>query len=139
MKRFLSSLLFCFFIILNTLSSSACSYSGYNGKYEHLLVTACVNVMGTRGYWFVGPNFKDSVIIPLEKDEQGRELFVYWENTDKPISIVVCQYSDLDNVYFYQDCFIVFAPPEEVYDLYEKRVCSRYYEYKNFTCFSTYV
>lgn len=124
MKLKISKLISLTLALVIAFSLSACAYAGYKGEYSHLVAVTRTNVMGTKGYWFVGPNFKDPLIKVLETDKQGRQIFAYLEDREQPLSIVICQKSSGGDAYFYPHCFISYELPEKYYDVYNGRFSS---------------
>lgn len=112
-------LLLCLFVI----NACGCFYLGYSGEYKGAYTVAYSSIPGTRGARFPGPGFNDPQILLLDEDSFGRGLYLYFEGTDDPLSVIILQKEDDKKAYFYpEDCFISFKLPDSVYDLYDKKL-----------------
>ena len=101
----------------------SCSYSGYKGEYPGAYTLVYTQVPDTRGARFLGPNYDDPQILLLETDSIGRALYLYLEDTEGPLSLVIVQKESEDTVYFYpEDSAISFRTPDRIYDLYDKKL-----------------
>lgn len=93
-------------------------YSGYKGDYQGAYTLVYTQVPDTRGALQWGPGFSDPQLLLLEKDSEGRGLYLYLEDTKGPLSIVILQKESDDKVYFYPEkSALSFKTPESIYDI----------------------
>jgi len=120
MRKDKKKLLPVFLVLITVFLSlfSGCSFNGYKGKYRAAYTAAINCIPNTRGYWCgEGPFFKDPVIYPLEKDEYGRTMYVYFEShwsSDfrETFHVLIVQKEDGDTAYYYpEDNFLSKAMP----------------------------
>ncbi len=122
-RALLKSCILVFLICLFLTFACGCSYSGYKGEYPGAYTLVYTQVPDTRGARFLGPNYDDPQIILLETDSQGRGLYLYLEDTEGPLSLVIVQRESEEMVYFYpEDSAISFRTPDRIYDLYERKL-----------------
>ena len=125
MKMKYSIKLLSLLLILSTLTVSVCGcgYLGYRGDHKGAYTLAYTQIPGTRGARNIGPGFDDASVIPLENDSYGRGLYIYFESTEGPLSILITQKESDEAVYFYPEkSALSFKTPTSLYDLYEKKV-----------------
>lgn len=92
-------------------------YAGYSGKYPYTYTEACYSLPFSSGRQVAISEQVDPVIDLIEEDRYGRKLFCYYEdqacnvyNSDNSwegryiLSLLICQKSDDENVYYYPDC-----------------------------------
>ena len=124
MRKDKKKLLPVFLVLITVFLSlfSGCSFNGYKGKYRAAYIAAINCIPNTRGYWCGegGPFFKDPVIYPIEKDEYGRTMYVYfeshWSDFTEPLHVLILQKEEGDTAYYYpEDCFLSkILPYEEI-------------------------
>lgn len=110
-------------IILCTASMllCGCSYSGYKSKYAGAYTLTYSQIPGTRGASQVLFAFRDPQIILLERDSQGRGLYLYLEDTEGPLSAVIVQGEHENKVFFYPEkCYISLKTPDRIFDSFNK-------------------
>lgn len=119
LKACILTVIICFLL----LSACSCSYSGYKGEHPGAYTLVYTQVPDTRGARFLGPNYDDPQILLLEADSEGRRLYLYLEDTEGPLSLVIVQKESEDSVYFYPEySAISFRTPDRIYNLYEKKL-----------------
>ena len=96
----------CFLTFIFALCLSGCSYR-YKGNHVDLYTVACTNLLHINGSYYVNPEvIQDPRIFELEKDEYGRVLFSYQENTTTA-HLLIMQKSENNRVYYYpEDCYL---------------------------------
>ena len=114
-KNKLFPIVFVFITVCVSLFSG-CFYGGYGGSYRGAYTTAYSCIPGARGLWFCGPFYEDSLIVPLEKDENGRTMYAYMEEKG-PLSVLIVQQETGDTAYYYpEDCFLSKKLPDVYYN-----------------------
>jgi len=99
------------------------SYNGYTGDYPGAYTLAYTQVPNVLGATRKTTRFRDPQILLLEFDSFGRGLYVYFESTDKPLSVLVVQKENEERVWFYPEkSTISFKTPDSVYDLWDKKL-----------------
>ncbi|MDD4292018.1 MAG: hypothetical protein PHX51_07285 [Clostridia bacterium] len=87
----------------------------YDGEHPDLYTVAINSLLGSVGYASHGEWEEDSVITIIETDDFGRTLFMYTELAmglfTQVDSYIVCQDSDKEYVYFYEDVNIYTITP----------------------------
>ena len=105
------------------LSACSCGYSGYRGDYRAAYTLVYTQVPDTRGALQWGPGFSDPQLLLLKTDSQGRGLYLYFEDTAGPLSIVITQKESKDKVYFYPEkSALSFKTPDSIYDISNKKL-----------------
>ena len=104
---------------------SSCEWKEYSGDYSDLYTVAVNSVLWTKG-WSGGACYVyDPQIEKIDEDSYGRVMFFYHEEHYKNgdimfASLIVCQASDKDEVFYYEDeCHIVKEQPSIVQDANE--------------------
>lgn len=117
LTRYISlSLLLC----LTLLVLCSCAYIGYRGEYAGAYTLVYTQVPATRGATQEMVIFRDPQIILLETDSMGRGLYLYLEDTLGPLSLVIVQREEGDEVYFYPEASAMsFRTPDRIYDIYD--------------------
>lgn len=105
MKKIL--LLSIVFIVLS-LALTACAYRGYSGENVELYTVATNSVLWLNGHSWGADFVRDSEIEILDVDAYGRTLFTYHEQhysgADMAFSaLIICQASNENEVFFYED------------------------------------
>lgn len=90
--------------------------SKYDGPNPELCSVAWANLVDVYGYWSNGEIGGPVDVEIIETDSYGRVLFTYTEEhyypETKPIYLLVMQYSDDENVFYYpEDCYIYLEAP----------------------------
>lgn len=99
-------------LILSTLMTTGCIYTGYKGDYPELCSVAWANLITSRGHSSNGEALFDPNLSILETDSFGRVLFSYSEDRITATHLLIMQKSDGERAYYYpEDCFI-FAESE---------------------------
>lgn len=83
-------------------------YKEYSGEYSNLYTVAINSVLWTNGYSFSADRYKNSDIEIIDEDQYGRIMFTYYERYYSGgdisfSSLVVCQYSNEKEVFYYED------------------------------------
>ncbi|MBQ8303218.1 MAG: hypothetical protein IJX97_06755 [Clostridia bacterium] len=114
--------LVCLLVVLTSLLFG-CGYRGYKGDHPEAYTLAYTQIPGTRGAREIGPGFDDPQILLIETDSLGRGLYLYYESSEGPISIVIVQKATEEKVYFYpEDSALSFRTPDDIYDVYDKKL-----------------
>lgn len=109
MKKILSLLLCCMFLVVCSFGLSSCIFDKenpfpYGGQHKELYTTAIYSIPDAVGYMDHGEGAFNSDIYIWEQDDYGRTLFSYCEDYDNKIfALVISQGYDDTNVYFYPD------------------------------------
>ena len=134
LKKIVIILLCCILSFPVLLSSAGCSLlelwltgiSEYYGDYPELYTMACHSLI-TNGYNQCGEYECQAGVVPLETDSYGRILFCfvddsvmipenrerYYQYQSANYALLICQYSDDINVYYYQDYNFINKDPQE--------------------------
>ena len=117
--KLIKTLILTFILCLILFTLCACAYSGYKGDHAGAYTLTYTQVPGTKGatsYWL---SYRDPQILLLETDSEGRGLYLYFEETDTPLSLVIVQKESEDRVYFYpEDSAISFRTPDRIYEVF---------------------
>lgn len=108
MKRRILSLFLLSVIILTALiSMTGCIYRGYRGDYPELCSMAWANIPALRGVSSNGEISLDPTVIPIEEDEYGRRLFLYFETRSNYFYLIISQKTEGRLIYYYpDDCYL---------------------------------
>lgn len=113
----------CLIALLMLALCSCRSYRGYKGDHPGAYTLAYTEIPNTFGATRKTTRFRDPQILLLETDSYGRGLYIYFESTDKPLSVLVVQKESEERVWFYpQRSTISFKTPDSVYDLRDKKL-----------------
>lgn len=110
-------------VICTALFSASCGYGGYRGNYKDAYTLICAQVPGILGARKDGPRLDDPQIFALEKDNFGRELYLYLEDVDDRLIAGIVQKREDSTVYFYpEQSTLAFVMPDEYYNVYNKPI-----------------
>lgn len=102
---------------------SGCGYPGYRGENADAYTLICNQVPDILGARRALVTLQDPQIIAVERDGEGRLLFLYLEDTDEMLSCGIVQKSDGERVYFYPErSTLSFVMPDEFFDLDNKKI-----------------
>ena len=108
-------------VICTALFSASCGYGGYRGNYKDAYTLVCAQVPGILGARTNGPSLADPQILSLEKDNFGRELYLYLEDVDDRLIAGIVQKRENSTIYFYPEkSTLAFFMPDEYYNVYNK-------------------
>jgi hypothetical protein len=126
-KNLIFHILLSAVILVGSISLTACGYRKYEGEYTDLYSVAAHSLLGTNDLIDDTFQFLPEISI-LEEDSFGRWLFTYDENSIiSHYSLIICQKSDEENVYFYPGYNFIsasaeteFLPPEDIIKLFSE-------------------
>ena len=102
MKKALSVLFCCVFLLTCSFGLSGCVNKTYRGEHKELYTVAVYSIPDAVGYMHHGEGTYNSDIYIWEQDDYGRTLFSYCEDYGNQIfGLIVSQAYDETNVYFY--------------------------------------
>ena len=117
------SAIICLVASLTLVLCSCRSYSGYKGDYPGAYTLAYTQIPDTLGATRKTTRFRDPQILLLERDSYDRGLYIYFESTDKPLSVLVVQKENNERVWFYPEkSTISFKTPDSIYDIRDKKL-----------------
>ncbi len=87
---------------------TGCGRTDYSGQHSDLYTEAINTLPWVNGFSSTADRYCEPLIEVLETDSFGRTIFTYYEHyyLDGPISVsslLVCQFSDDNTVYYYED------------------------------------
>lgn len=113
----------CLIALLMLALCSCRSYSGYKGDHPGAYTLAYTQIPDTLGATLKTTRFRDPEVLLLERDSYGRGLYLYFESTDKPLSVLIVQKENGERVWFYPErSTLSFKTPDSVYDLWDKKL-----------------
>lgn len=117
MKRLLRIIVFLWVAVV-LMTSAGCAYGGYRGDYAGAYTLMCSQVPDMLGARSVGFSLLDPQILVLERDDFGRTLYMYLEDTDGFLSIGIVQKEEEGKVFFYPEwSTLSFVMPDRYYDI----------------------
>jgi hypothetical protein len=121
MRRYLKTVSLVLILILLALGACGCGYRGYKKQHAGAYVLAYTQVpdiLGARD----AIGLRDPEILLLDSDSYGRRLYLYYEDSDGFLSVLVVQKETDERVYFYpEESTVSFRLPDSVYDLYNPK------------------
>ncbi|MBQ8303219.1 MAG: hypothetical protein IJX97_06760 [Clostridia bacterium] len=105
-------------LILSTIMTTGCIYTGYRGDYPELCSVAWANLITSRGHSSNGEALFDPNLSILETDSFGRVLFGYSEDRITDTHLLIMQKSDGERAYYYpEDCYIFAGRESELTEI----------------------
>ncbi len=122
----IKSILLSAYLLLCSMLLCGCSfYKEYEGEYSDLYTEACCSLVFSNGF-LRSESVHQSAIDLIEEDDYGRKLFSYYEKQlyhfegqKYILSLLVCQKSDYEYVYYYPDYNFYSIDTQKKVDIYD--------------------